>query len=186
MKKRVLIYFFLLIFSAQGCMSLTIWSEMSRPDYRDRGRGFSALVPAGWMRYNLYDYFVITRDGLALETIEVKRQPLGKKLEETKKEFTAEMTPQDIAELEIDNLQTDKKIGQFKVLSNKPATIDGHAGFVIDYEYRTESGLKMHGIHYGFLKDKWVYRIRYTGARQYYFEHCQEDFKKFIESFKVI
>ena len=174
------------MFWLAGCAGLSTWSELSKREYKDRARRFEAEVPLGWMRYNLLSYFVMTKDGTVLNRIAVERYPFDKKLEFTEKKFTADMTPLEIAELEIDNLKSNQNSGQFKLLQNKPATIDNLPAFGIEYTYRTIGGLRVHGCHYGFLKDKWVYRILYEAPEQHYFKKYKADFERFIDSFKLI
>ncbi len=169
-----------------GCASLSPWNDLSKEEYKDRARRFKAQVPLGWMRYNLLPYFVMTKDGTVLNRIAVERYPFDKNLEFIEKKFTSDMTPQDIAELELDNLKSNKNISQFQLLGNKPAAIDNLPAFWIEYTYSTVGGLKIHGLHYGFLKDKWVYRILYEAPEQHYFKKYQGDFKRFIESFKLM
>ena len=77
-------------------------------------------------------------------------------------------------------------INRFELLSNKPAALDGHQGFRIEYYFYTQGGLKIKGIRFGFIEDKWIYRIRYEAAFQHYFDHTKNDFKIFIDNFKVV
>ncbi len=176
----------LLLFCIAGCVSLGFWTQVKEGEYRDTARDFSVVVPAGWMRFNLARYFIMTKDGTVLDNIAVERHKIDKKLEFTKKEFFKDMTPQDLAEIEIDNFKSSAVIGKFEIIQNKPVTIDNQQACRIEYTYVAKGGLKIHGIYYGFLRKDWVYRIHYEAADQHYFNKYLHDFDRFIESFHLI
>ena len=182
---RKLIFIFLL--SLTGCATLTPWTQLKGQEYKDGARSFRAVVPDGWMRFNHVNFFVMTKDGTVLDKIIVERRKITTKLEFTKKKFTKDMTPQELAEVEIDNLKANGETGRFELLNNAPVAIDGQNGFQMEYVYAvTKGGLKIHGMHYGFLYKDWVYRVNFEAAAQHYFEKYKDDFVKFFKSFKLI
>lgn len=179
------IFIIALIFCLTGCATFVPWTEMNVSEYADKSQGFSATIPRGWMRFNRVGYFIITRDGTALENIAVARHKIDKKLEFTKKMFSKDMTVQDLAEIEIDDYLANNDISKFEVISNQPATIDGRQACRIEYTLVTGARLKVRGIHYGFVYKDWVFRIHYEAANQHYFKKYLGDFERFIVSFKV-
>ena len=64
--------------------------------------------------------------------------------------------------------------------------LDQYDAFKMEYTYQIEGGLKMHGLHYGFLTKDRLYRIRYEAADQHYYYRNLNDFRDFIDSFKVL
>lgn len=182
---RWVLIVFCVPFSA-GC-ALTAWTQLNKVEYKDTARGFTALVPVGWMRFNLAEHFIMTKDGTVLDRVVAARQKNNTKLEFTKKVFAEDMTPQELAEVEIDNLKSSGQIGRLEILSNKPAKIGGQDGFRIEYTYVvTEGGLRVRGVHYGFRYKDWVYRVFYEASAQHYFEACRKDFDRFVESFRLL
>jgi len=184
MKKNIksLILFFLVV-TMTGCAA---WSQLKKVEYVDDSRLFSSVVPMGWMRFNLGKEFLITRDGTVLNVITVSRAKIDQKLAFTKKKFSEDMLPQNLAEVEVDDIRSCEGINRFELLSNKPATLDGRPGFRIEYHFYTQGGLKIKGVRLGFIEDKRISRIRYEAASQHYFDHTQNDFKTFIDNFKVV
>jgi hypothetical protein len=176
------------IMSICGCSALVPWSRMTgQKEYRDGARGFTADLPVDWMRDNRQRYFLITRDGAVLNHITVERRRIDEKLEFTKRTFSADMLPQDLAEIEIDNEESNGQATNFVLLSNEPATISGQPAFSIHYTYMVASGgLNVEGILSGFIYKGWVYRIRYEAAEQNYFKKHIGDFEKFIGTFRLI
>src|SRR3989338_38498 len=187
MKKIYTIGFLLALFAVSGCAGLSKWTQLTQKVYQEKGRGFSAELPADWMRYNWGEYFFMTKDGMALNSVAAGRIKFNKGLENTKKVFSEGMTPQEIAEVEIDNLRSSPQSDKFQVISNQPRVIDGWPGFEIEYVYTvTESGLKVRGVHCGLIEKDWIYRIRYEAAEGFYFKRTQNNFDRFLETFKVI
>jgi hypothetical protein len=174
------------VFLLTGCASLTPWTEMKKADYRDTGRGFTATIPTGWMRCNYLKFFLITRDGLSLNRIAVEKSKPDTKLDFTKKRFALDMTPQDLAEVEIDDCKSNPNIKNLKLVSNTPAEIDGKNAFRIEMLTTDQNGLKERVIEYGFIADKFIYIIGYGAPQQYYFTKYFSDFEKFLASFKLI
>ena len=166
-----------------GCAT---WTQLEPREYEQKASGFKAEMPQDWMRYNLGPNFLMTKDGTTLEMIWMERVPFDKKLEHTKKKYFEGMSVQELADIEIDNLSSDDKIGNVLLLSNKPKTLNGRKAFCLEYTYTTSpSGLKVRGIKYGFVEGKWIYRIGFEAAEQYYFKKTRPAFDRFIGSFKV-
>ncbi len=188
MKQSIPFKFFLYVsfMFLTGCASLTPWLATPRVHFKDTRRAFETDIPLGWMRNTYTREFLITHDGVALNAITVERRGVEKDLESTKKKFDKDMLPQDLAEVEMDNIRSGQGVGQFRLLKNSPAELDGIQSFVIEYTYQTEIGLTIHGIHYGCLKGNWVYRVRYEAPEQHYFKIYENDFKKFVAGLRWI
>lgn len=185
MIRRTLVAVFAL--GLTGCAVFAPWTQLKAQEYRDTARGFKTSVPIGWMRFNMVNFFLMTKDGTVLDKIIVERRKIDTKLEFTKKKFAKDMTAQELAEVEIDNIKTNPETGKFELLSNKPVTIAGQSAFHLEYTFTfTEGGLKIKGDHYGFVYKDWIYRVNFEAAAQHYFEKCLGDFKRFMESFELL
>lgn len=176
-----LFIFFVLL--SQGC-ALTTWTQLKGMVYKDGARRFEAEMPEGWMRLNAGNYFLITKDGVLLNRITVERVLLNKKLEFTKKVFAEGMSAFELSEVEVDNMKANPEYTRFQLISNKPQEADGRDGFRLEYFYVSKN-LDVHGIHQGFIYDKWAYRIRYEAADRHYFDKYKKDFERFIETFRI-
>lgn len=153
--------------------------------YESSTHNFSVELPTGWMRLNIKEYLLITRDGVLLQNIIVERFKIDKELKYTKKRLKKDMLPQEAAEVILDNISSDQTILNFEVSENIPVQINGHPGFKTSFTYKTKDGLRLKGIYYGFLRNEWFYGIRYTAAARYYFDKDIHTFEKVFESFKL-
>jgi hypothetical protein len=167
-----------------GCATFTPVKNEVRPY---KSYGFEAKLPQDWMKFNQTRTFLLTKDGISLNYIQINRARLKEKLEFTKKIFTADMLPSDLAEVEIDNLKSDTAISNVTVMENKPMSLSGKDCYFIHYTYQAGNKLTVEGMQYGFLHDnKWVYRIRFEAPKQHYFKTLKPDFDEVILSFKVL
>jgi hypothetical protein len=143
------------------------------------GPQVQADLPAGWMRANqAKQRLLITRDGILLQSINVQRLDIDKDLARTKKKFAKGMLPQEVAEVELDEVRACPGVTHFTLLENVPTDIDGKPGFKLVYTFRTPDGLPLKRVHYGLLLDDVVYRLQYQAPVQYYFDRDLATFEQ--------
>lgn len=181
MKK--ILFIFILVLS--GCATTSFWTAVPGGQFQDKRSNFEAVVPQGWVKLETTPYFVITKDGIGLNTIMVIRQSVEIKSEGSQKMFEKNMTPQELAEVEKSYLEADKELLRLKFLGDELAKVDGHDSAFLDYKYVTVGGLQVRGQAYTFLHDRQVYRIKYEAPEQYYFGKYYGDFETFIRTFKI-
>ncbi len=183
------------------------WMQVGGP-YTSRSNNFSVELPQGWMRLNksayqyltidqkiLIDhlltftnadaYLFITKDGILLQNIIINRESIDEELKNTKKKLSEGMLPYELADVILDNISSDQAVFNFELLENNPVKISGFPGFRVVFTYKSEDGLKLKSIYYGFMKDEWFYTIRYTAALRHYFEKDFKTFEKIFKSFKL-
>lgn len=168
-----------LVFFIAGCAT---WAKVGGP-YLNNSEMYSADLPWGWMKYKGKD-LIITRDGVFLEDIIIKRVNVKEKLEHTKKRFIKGMLSEEIAEIEMDDIIADSDVCNFELAENIPVIISGQNGFKLVYSFCNKEGLKYKCIHYGFGYGDWVYSLFYTACSAYYFDKNLKDFDSVIQSFK--
>jgi len=165
-----------------GCAA---WTQVGAL-YKNESYNFSVELPQGWMQWNRGKDLLITRDGVSLQYIQIERVKIEDSLKHTKKKFSKGMLPQEVAEVVLDNIASDKDILNLEVIENIPATISGIPGFKAVYTHKTKDGLKLKSFYSGCITGDWFYGINYTAALRYYFDKDIETFEKVLESFKLI
>jgi hypothetical protein len=176
----------LLLINLAGCSTLVPWTQLKGALYTDSNRKFKATVPAGWMRFNADKNFVITRDGVKLNQITVIRGAPDVELENTKKRFSAEMTPQELGETQTALLKSTPDITDVVIVENRPITIGQSGGFLLKYTFRNNDGLRYEGRAAGFLHGRWIYRLFYEAPTQHYFPLYEPHWETFLESFQIV
>lgn len=175
-----------LVFLLSALSGCAPWVQVEGP-YRTDSQGFEVNLPAGWRRGTaVSDSLLLTRDGVNLQYIRIARVAVGDELTHTKKKFAKGMSPQDVAEVELDEVRSDQTVRKFELLENVPFQVAGFPGFKLVYTLKTEGGLRLRRIHYGALLRGWVYRVQYQAPARYYFDKNLSAFERVRESFRLL
>ena len=174
--------FLIVLMVAMGCAP---WVQVGGL-YKTESHNYSVDLPQGWMRSNQGDDLLITRDGVLLQNIQIVRLNIEDPLKHTKKKFSKGMVPQEVAEIVLDNIVSNKDVSDFNILENSPIAISGNSGFKALCTYKNKDGLKIKSIYCGFIAEKWFYGIIYNAAERYYFDKDITSFERVLASFKLI
>jgi hypothetical protein len=166
-------------------MSCAPWVQVGGL-YKMESHNYSVDLPQGWMRWNKGDDLLITRDGVLLQNIQIVRLNTDEPLKHTKKKFSKVMLPQEVAEVILDNIASNKDILNFQLAENSPLKIGENSGFRAVYTYKNKDGLKIKSIYCGFILDKWFYGINYNAPQRYYFDKDFKTFENVLKSFKLV
>ncbi len=180
MKRLIMISLLLLA----GCMPAVWVQEKGMQTMASLNCSFR--IPEGWMKLNNKEFLSITREGLYLQVIMIKRMALGSPLQYTKKKLEKGMLPQEVADIIIDDIISSQDVQNFDLKENIPATLDGQAGFKITYSFKGGNGARHKAVFYGFLSGDWLYWIRYRAAERYYFDKDLKTFEEFVASFRLV
>jgi len=179
MKRWVL----LVVLLATGCAP---WVKTDSP-VTSQSLQFQVTPPQGWMRRNSDSSFQITRDGLSLQTVVISRVGVNeeKQFAHTKRRVSAEMLPQEIAEVFIDDYQVDTAFPFEAVEENAPETISGKPGCRLRLAYRNKDGLRFRCQIYAFVSDGWFYWISYAAPARHYFDRDLPAVETMVRSFRL-
>jgi hypothetical protein len=179
--KRMILLAFVLVFLS-SCAAP--WTEVGG-GYSSPNNDFTVDLPKGWMKANSKDLLFITRDGILLQSIVIKRMAITEELQYSQKKFRLNMLPHEQAELIADDFASNPALMNFEILENSPITINGHKGFRLVFTYKNEDGLRVKSAFNGFLVQDWFYQIRYTAAARYYYDKDLATYEQVIKSFKI-
>lgn len=172
----------MILLVVMGCVP---WIQ-TRGLYTSKTHNFSVELPQGWMRSNTSEYMLITRDGVVLQNIAIKRRAVDEEFEHTKRKLSKGILPQEAAGVIIDNINSDQEVLNFKVIENVPVEINESSGFKVVYTYKNKDGLRSKRIYYGVVDGEWFYSISYSAALRHYFEKDLKSFEELFKSFKLI
>jgi hypothetical protein len=181
MKKILLLFISLgLIF---GCASAA--NKRSLKGLPDGG--ISVDIPQGWYKPKYEKRYLITKWGKAtLGYVFIQQRPIDRPFNHTKKKLRKRMLPLESAGIIMDEISSDRKIMNFKVLENTPALLDGHAGFKILFTYKNKKGFAYKTLYYGFISGNSFFNLRYSAGMQDYYDNGIADFKQMLTSFKLV
>ena len=171
-----------LLFAVSGCAP---WVHVEGP-YRMDAQGFEVNPPTGWRQATFVrDSLLLTRDGVSLQYIGIERLGVGQDLKHAKQKFAKMMSPQDVAEVELDEVRSNQRTRNFELVENTPFQVAGLPGFKLAYTFKAMNGLTLKRVHYGVLVRDGIYRIQYQAPARYYFEKDLATFERIRESFKL-
>ena len=182
--KKFLIVVAVLLFIA-GCSGP--WLKVGGP-FTSESQNYMVDLPNAWMRFNNEKNLLITRDGIGLQRIFIFAIDITKKGQQfkyTKKRVTKEMLPQEVAEVLIDNYQSNPDEPFEKVEDNSPATLAGKPGYRLQIVYRTKAGLRYRLLGYGLISSDRLYQITYIAPVRYYFDKDSGTFETVVRSFRL-
>ena len=173
-KKWIVVFFVLL----SGCAT---WQPTGGPYIV---AGYSVDLPQGWMVYSHDKNMFVTKDGQALQNIFASMMDITEYDEEVRKRVIKGMLPQEAAQVVIDKLKADKRLGQLTIVENGPSELGGGDGFRLVYTYRAND-VRYKCIFYGMLQGEIFYRISYDAPVRYYFDKDVTEFEQLVKTFKL-
>lgn len=136
--------------------------------------------PQAWMKFTPAEsdakakneglVLILTRDGMGLQAIVLKRRPIDQAFSNTKKKAAQGMLPEELAELTLDDMRGNPNLTDLQVIENSPATLDGTPAFKVVFRYRNKAGLPMQAAYYGCIEKGLLYTLIYDAPQRHYYE----------------
>jgi hypothetical protein len=95
------------------------------------------------------------------------------------------MLPQEAAGVIVDEIMSDHRVLNFRVLDHHPTVINDYDGFKIVFTYKTRDGSVFKTVYYGLLKGDYFYSLRYNAAQGHFSQEDMDTFQKVIRSFRI-
>lgn len=158
---------------------------------------FSTQVPTGWMRANfviqnaqgnrvdLGNQLLLTRDGLALNSIYMYRLLHDIAFPRTEQMVDEDTLPSELARYYIAELKADGDMENMKTITNRPARFAKRKGFHLHLQITTGEGLRLERQVYGVNSDLGIYILEYSAPSLHYFKKHAPAFKKMVTSFTI-
>lgn len=199
MKRLFTLIFVLSLVTA--CAPRPYWTLTDDMNRVVKSKSFQITVPEGWVRTTepdtwerlnidgkdriiLLESMGVTRDGIGIHAISVTRRYPGTAFPTIKKKSTPNMLPPEVADLYVSELRKRSGLERLKVLSNKPAKIDGKPAFQLVMQYKNDDGLRIRIMSYGFVDKTGFYTVNYRAPYLYYYKRDYDKFLKLVKSFK--
>ena len=168
---------------AMGCIPRAAWVQAER-DFQSPDDQFRVQLPDGWMRVNVDEALLVTRDGLDLQRIHVVGRELDKPLPNSKRVPHKGMDPAEIADLLAGELSSSQGVTGVRVVESSPATLSGAAGFKLVVVYKDRDGLRRKAVIYGILGRKALWTAAYQAPQRHYFDLDLAAFEKAVRTLR--
>lgn len=176
---------FILVLMMAGCA--TTWVRVDGANRQYTAEHYSVVLPDGWMRSEIEDSLVLSKDGLDLQRIIIEYQPHDKAFEKIEKSSSAAMLPSELAELAIAELKArqDEGLPSLEILGNRPVEIAGHTGYALHLRFKTDAGLRIEVLLHGFADDSGFYQVMYRAPTLHYFERDRQAYESVVMSMQL-
>ena len=161
---------------------------MEGKPYTHKASGYTIQYPAGWRYETMGDGILATRDGTCMQKMYVDFRTHKNAFIVLGKEATPEMTPQELAEKIVQEVQADGSLQNMQVLSNEPTTLAGRPAFRIHVSFRTSvdaGSVRYEGIVVGANSPQGIFLVHYDGSVLYYFARDVETYNKTLATFAI-
>lgn len=186
-----------------GCAPTAYWTLTDNANKVAKSASFEITVPEGWNRTTVADTrdqimiddkertitlerMTASRDGTGIHAITATRRYPDTAFPAIKKKSTATMQPLEAADLYVSDLRKRTGLERLKVLSNKPAQVNGKPAFQLIMEFKNDDGLRIRIVSHGFVDKTGFYTINYRAPTLYYYERDYADYAKLIRSFRQL
>ena len=184
-----------------GCAPMPYWTLTDGANKVLKSTSFEMTVPQGWVRTTtadtweriaiddkpqtiLLEQVTATRDGFGIHAIVATRRYPDTAFPTIKKKSTAKMLPLEAADLYVSELRKRSGLERLKVLSNKPATINGKQAFQLVMEFKNDDGLRIRIISHGFVDKTGFYTVNYRAPVLHYYQRDYADYARLVRSFR--
>lgn len=203
MQIRNILTLLVLVATVSGCASRPYWTLTDTANKVVQSKTFEITLPEGWNRNTVtetkerintgsrfrdvrLERLITSRDGTDIHAIIVTRRELDFAFPTIKKKGTADMQPIEAADLYLSDLRKRTGLERLKVLSNKPAQVNGKPAFHLVIEFKNDDGLRIRIVSHGFVDNTGFYTINYRAPVLHYYARDYADYAGAVRSFRKL
>lgn len=192
-----------LVTALSGCAPTPYWTLTDGANKVAKSKSFEVTIPEGWNRTTVADTrdqvmiddkertitlerMTASRDGTGIHTITVTRRYPDTAFPAIKKKSADTMLPPEVADLYVSDLRKRTGLERLKVVSNKPAMVNGKPAFQLVLEFKNDDGLRIRIVSHGFVDKTGFYTINYRAPSLYYYERDYGDYARLVRSFRQL
>lgn len=158
--------------------------------YTHAATGYSIQYPAGWrfQKEPFGDETIATRDGPGLQVIYVDFRKHKNAFRAQRKDATADMLPQELAEKMVAEATAARSLQNMVVLSDEPAELAGRPAFRLHLAYRTAvdaGSVRYEEIVVGTNTPRGIFLVGYRGPVLHYFARDVESYERALATFTI-
>jgi PBP1b-binding outer membrane lipoprotein LpoB len=131
-----------------------------------------------------FESYSLTKDGLLLQQITIKRFELDEVLS-NKKKISKDILPHELAELLIEDIKARNSMKAFKMISNEPDIIAQQDGINLIFEQKDDFNNVIRKNASYFIYDEKLYMIIYIAPVQHYYKKDLHKFQAIKKSIKI-
>ncbi|NIR61496.1 MAG: DUF1795 domain-containing protein [Gammaproteobacteria bacterium] len=179
--KRILVLCTVFVALA-GCAT---WMRVDQRTTVQPDNRYRVELPKGWVWVKPGEAdIVVSRDGLDIQRIVIRHDPLANAYVKLDKKAHPGMLPSELAELEIADIKSHDGMETVEVVENAPASVGGHEGYRLHLAYRNAGGLRYERVVYGCVTRDGLFTLFYDAPSLHYFQRDLAQFERVVKSFR--
>lgn len=162
-----------------GCASSwKITREISKNRY------FSFTPPPKWMQFKQGSSVLLSCHGTTLDRISIIRRDINEPFPNTLLQVSPRMLPHELGEVIIARAIATPGVSNVFLESIGPAYVDGIPGVKCTFDYQIND-LKFTEVVYSIIDYMYLYEIRFSAAKRYYYNESMDAFESVVKSFRI-
>ncbi len=174
---------YVLVLLLGGCLAPT-WETVQGP-LQEEDLKVEIHLPEEWHRFrDSSGDIILTKYGLALQTIRLSKTFLSDLNENATKKLVPSALPHEVGNWISERFLASTHFMNQRIEKIEVATIDKHPGYQLTLSYRSPEGLTYHVLQYGYLHKEILFRLTYEAVAREYFERDIESFQQVLASYR--
>ena len=178
------------------------WEYIYPKDTKRKLAEIELLLPNGWVVYNGHDnlypvvtkgelisrkvkQMILTKNGLALDAIVIRRFDLKQAFPFIGKEVQADMLTLELSEMHIAEERLRRSSAVMTVKLNEPVAIAGKPGYRFHYVTKEPGGTSVENLTYGFICDGGLVTLTYSAPSLHFYPAGRADYMRVVNSLKL-
>lgn len=179
---RAALFLFLLLGTNTGCAT---FAPVGR-QFHKRAIGLTIPLPQGWLRHTRSgSAFIMTREGMQLNTISILVTKVGAKLPGTERTYQKGMLPNEIAELALGLIENLDETKNFDIDKIEYCQFLGRDAFKASASFTDPLGLRKRLLSFGTIVGERVCELRYIASESVYFAQHLDEFMVMVNSARL-
>ncbi|HEX2958309.1 MAG TPA: hypothetical protein VHO70_15855 [Chitinispirillaceae bacterium] len=149
-----------------------------------KNRYYSFTPPPKWMLFKQGLSVLLSCHGTTLERISITRRDIITPLPNTLLKVTPEMLPHELGEVIVSRAMATPGVSNVVLRELCPAVVDGVPGVKCTFDYQIND-LKFTDIVYSIVDILYLFEIRFSATRRYYYDESIDAFESIVKSFRL-
>ncbi|HLV30034.1 MAG TPA: hypothetical protein VKY57_00555 [Chitinispirillaceae bacterium] len=145
---------------------------------------YSIQTPSQWMIIHEGTTTILSRHGPILESIRILSHSLQDTLPHTRLRVYPDMMPHEIGEALFYTMIANQQNSHVAVEEMSVQKVDGRNAVKVKINYMVND-IPCCDLVYAFIQEPYLYQLRYSATRRYYYEKGVDEFEQVVKSFRL-
>jgi hypothetical protein len=149
-----------------------------------KNSNYSFIPPQRWMVYKEGPSTLLSCHGTTIDRILITKRGITTPLPYTQLTISPGILPHELGELLFFRAVATPGVSNVILRKIKPTTIDGRSGIKCRFDYQIND-ITYTDIVYGLIDAFFLYELRFSATKTFYFDESIEEFESVVNSFRL-